>query len=332
MIRTRSRSRERNAAKVLAFAVFLLVAPGGDARRPAPPPSDAEDQESFRFSVNVDLVLLHATVRDRTGHFVSDLRERDFQVYEDGVRQRIRLFKREDTPVTVGLVVDHSGSMGPKMGDVIAAARTFVLSSNPQDEMFIVNFNEKVSLGLPGAIPFTNDVDELERAISKTPADGQTSLYDAVAEALNRLQGGSREKKVLIVISDGGDNTSVRTLSQVLKMAGQSSALIYTVGTFDADDEDSNPDVLKRLARTTGGEAFFPEHHEAVIEICGLIAQDIRNQYVIGYVSTNSVRNGAYRAMRVVAKAPDHGKLSVRTRAGYIAGGESQPAGVKVAK
>jgi len=312
--------------KGLTCAVLLLLAPGSGAQPPIPPPVETEDQESVRFSVNVDLVLLHATVRDRQGLFVSDLREQDFEVYEDGVRQRIRLFKREDTPVTVGLVIDHSGSMRPKLNDVIAAAWTFARASNPDDEMFIVNFNEYVTLGLPIDKPFTNDPNELQRAISRTPADGQTALYDAIGVALNRLQRGRREKKVLIVISDGGDNASKRTMDQVLKMAGQSSAIIYTIGTFDAEDEDANPRVLRRLARTTGGEAFFPEHHQAVVELCGRIAHDIRNQYIIGYVSTNPSRNGTYRAMRVVAKAPGHGRLSVRTRAGYIAGGDSPPA------
>ena len=326
MVRTRARSQLGNVAKAFAFAVFLLMTPGGGAQRREQPPSSAADSEALRFFVNIDLVLLHATVRDREGLFVSGLREQDFQVYEDGVRQRIRLFKREDTPVTVGLVIDHSGSMSPKLNDVITAARTFAQASNPDDEMFIVNFNEFVTLGLPVSTPFTNDPNELERAISKTPADGQTALYDAIGEALSSLQRGRREKKVLIVLSDGGDNASVRTMDQVLKMAGQSSAIIYTIGTFDAEDEDANPRVLKRLARSTGGEAFFPEHHQAVVEICERIANDIRNQYILGYVSTNPSRNGTYRAMRVVAKAPRHGKLSVRTRAGYIAGGDSAPA------
>ncbi len=149
--------------------------------------------------MNVDLVVLHPTVTDRKGRFISDLRQQDLEVYEDGVRQSIRLFRHEDIPVTVGLVVDHSGSMQRKLADVIAAARTFVQSSNPEDQMFVVNFNENVTLGLPGAIPFTNSSDELERAISKTPTTGQTALYDASAVALERLQAGSRDKKALIV-------------------------------------------------------------------------------------------------------------------------------------
>lgn len=319
MIRTPWNDR---ALRGIACAILLLLAPGSGAQPPIPPPAETTDQESVRFSVSIELVLLHATVRDRDGRFVNDLRERDFAVYEDRVPQRIRLFEREDVPVTVGLLIDHSGSMRPKMNDVITAARTFALSSNPEDEMFIINFNETVAIGLPDSIPFTNDPAELERAISRTSAEGQTSLYDAIAEALMRLQEGTREKKVLIVISDGGDNTSTRSLDQVLKAAGQSSAIIYTVGVFDSDDEDRNPAVLKRLARTTGGEAYFPTQLEAVVDVCGRIAQDIRNQYILGYVSTNSARDGANRAIRVDAGASGRGKLHVRTRSGYIAGSD----------
>ena len=203
-------------------------------------------------------MVLHATVTDRQGGFVSDLGEQDFEVYENGVPQRIRLFKNEDIPVTVGLVVDHSTTMRPKLAEVTAAARTFVRSSNREDEMFVVNFNEIVSLGLPRTIRFTDSTAELENAIATAPAGGQTALYDAIAKALEELQAGSRDKKVLIVVSDGGDNASARSLAQVMKLAEQSSAVIYTVGVFDEDDPDRNPGVLKRLAQATGGEAFLP--------------------------------------------------------------------------
>ncbi len=323
MIRTRSPGREPGVAKALALPVLLLIALGGDAEPQVSPAIDRQDPGSYRISVNVDLVVLHATVRDRKGRFVSDLREEHFEVYEDGVRQSIRFFRHEDIPVTVGLVVDHSGSMRRKLTDVIAAARTFVRSSNPEDEMFVVNFNENVSLGLPDAIRFTNRSDELERAISKTPATGQTALYDAVGEALERLRAGSRDKKVLIVISDGGDNKSARSLAEVLKMAQQSSALVYTIGIFDEEDPDRNPGVLNRLAQATGGEAFFPGQLNAVVAICERIARDIRHQYTIGYVSTNAAQNGAYRAIRMVAGAAGTGKLFVRARTGYFAGGEN---------
>jgi VWFA-related protein len=317
------RRAEYGVAKAVAFPVLLLFVLAGYAGHQAPLASQDRGSESLHISVDVALVVLYASVTDRQGGFASNLVERDFEVYEDGVRQRIRLFRYEDTPVTVGLVVDHSGSMGPKIAEVILAARSFVKSSNREDQMFVVNFNEHVKLGLPEAVPFTAESADLERAIGRPPATGMTALYDAIAKALEQLHLGNRDKKVLIVVSDGGDNASKRyNLSQIVKMADQSSAIIYTVGVFDKDDPDQNPRVLSRLARATGGEAFLPERISEIVAVCERIARDIRHQYTIGYVPTNLARDGAYRAIRVVARAKGHGKLSVRTRTGYRAGGE----------
>jgi VWFA-related protein len=271
----------------------------------------------FQISVDFNLVVLPATVHDRKGGFASDLQQENFEVFEDGVKQAIRLFRHEDIPVTVGLVVDHSGSMHPKIADVLLGARMLVQLSNPEDEIFVVNFNERVNLGLPSARPFTDRVGELQEAIMKDPIAGQTALYDAVGAALDRLQTGDREKKVLIVISDGGDNASRSTLAQVLKKAEASSAVIYTIGIFDRDDPDQNVPVLRRLAKESGGEAFFPEKFEETIGICKEIASDIRHQYTLGYVSTSN-RTGGHRSVRVVAKAPGR-DLTVRTRTGYLA-------------
>jgi Ca-activated chloride channel homolog len=271
-----------------------------------------------QISVNVDLVVLQATVRDRGGRIVPDLREQDFEVYEDRVRQTIQLFRHEDIPVTVGLVVDHSGSMLPKLTEVIQAARTFARSSNPEDRMFVVNFNEKVTLGLPGGMDFTNSADELQRAIAGTRPMGRTALYDAADTGLEHLQAGGPEKKVLIVVSDGGDNASVLHLPAVLKKFEQSNAVIYAIGIFDEEDPDQNPDVLRRLARSTGGEAFFPERLGDVVPICERIAHEIRSQYTIGYVSASKTPPGALRTIRMVAHAAGKGTLSVRTRTGYI--------------
>jgi VWFA-related protein len=301
----------------LYIAPLLLIA----LAVTADPQSEGPAAQNFRISVNVDLVVLQAAVRDHGGRFVSDLSEPDFDVYEDGVRQSIKLFRHEDVPVTVGLVIDHSGSMFPKLKDVVEAARTFTRSSNPEDQMFVVNFNEYVTLGLPAAMRFTSRADELERAISSKPAIGKTALYDAVATALERLQTGGPERKVLIVISDGGDNASKRGLPEVLKMAAMSSAVVYAVGIFDDEDEDKNPAVLRRLARETGGEAWFPAQFNEVVEICERIAHDIRNQYTIGYVSSSSAPSGASRAIRMTAHATGKGKLSVRTRSSYISPG-----------
>ena len=317
--------RERCVAIVLALAMFLLIRPLGGAHPQVSPASEGQEPGSYRISVNVHLVVLNATVRSRKGHFVSDLREQDFEVYEDGVRQSIRLFRHEDIPVTVGLVIDHSGSMRTKLPEVIAAARTFVQTSNPEDRLFVVNFNEKVSLGLSGGMSFTNSSEELEHAISRSPTVGMTALYDAVDKALERLQAGSLDKRALIVISDGGDNASKRSLDQLLKMAEESSALIYAIGIFDEGDTDAHPRVLNRLARVTGGEAFFPAHLTEIVAVCERIARDIRHQYTIGYVSSNAVKPGAYRSIRVVAHSAADGKLAVRARSGYIAGGETSP-------
>jgi len=321
MRREQSGPGEHSVAKAIALPVLLLTVLVCSAGGQAPLAKQARDADSFRLSVDVALVVLHATVTDRQGGLVHSLGEQNFEVYEDGVRQRITLFKNEDIPVTVGLVVDHSSTMRRKLVEVSAAARTFVRSSNPEDEMFVVNFNERVSLGLPASMRFTNSPAELERAITSAPAGGETALYDAIARGLEELRVGNRDRKVLIVASDGGDNASARSLTQVMKLAGQSSAAIYTVGIFDEEDPDRNPGVLKRLAATTGGEAYLPKELREVTAICERIARDIRHQYTIGYVPSNPARDGTYRAIRVLARGKEHDRLSVRTRTGYFTGG-----------
>lgn len=322
MRRWQSGAGEGGIARVIALPILLLSALAGNAGNQAPPAGQERDSGPLRISVDVALVVLHATVTDRQAGFVSDLGQEDFTVYENGLPQRIGLFKNEDIPVTVGLVVDHSTTMKPKLEEVSAAARTFVRSSNREDEMFVVNFNEIVSLGLPSTIRFTDSTAELYDAIANAPAGGQTALYDAIARALGELQAGSRDKKVLIVVSDGGDNASAWTLAQVMNLAGESSAVIYTIGLFDKDDPDRNPGVLERLAKATGGEAFLPDKLSEVVAICKRIAGDIRHQYTIGYVPINRNRDGTYRSIRVLVQAKGHGRMSVRTRTGYIAGDE----------
>jgi len=307
-------------ALVLLVLLFTLSAAAQVA-----PPSNSRDQEDFRISVDVDLVVLQATVRDRAGHTVMELHRDDFTVFEDGKPQPIRLFRHEDTPVTVGLVIDHSGSMREKLADVTAGARAFVHSSNPNDQMFVVNFSELVSLGLPIGMRFSDNAEQLGGAIWGAPAIGTTALYDAIIEALKRLQESTHDKKVLIVVSDGGDNASKASLDRVLKLTEQSNAIIYTIGIFEPDDPDKNPGVLRRLAKESGGEAFFPTQLRETVEICERIARDIRDQYTIGYSSTNGKRDGVYHKVRLAAREIDNGKLFVRTRAGYSTGKELQP-------
>ena len=282
------------------------------------------EQAPYRLSVDVNLVVLNATVQDRKGQSVGGLQEGNFEVYEDGVRQSIRLFRHEDLPVTVGLVVDHSGSMRRKIPLVIAAARSLVAASNPGDQVFVVNFNEHVTLGLPAATAFTSSVDELDAAILRTRATGMTALYDAVVEAEQRVQSGGHDKKVLIVISDGADNASKNQLADALRQVERSSAVVYTIGIFDGDDPDGNPGVLLQLARVTGGECFLPGKYDSLVANCQRIARDIRQQYTIGYAPSGAARPGVYRTIRVVARAPGSGKLVVRARDGYIAGEAAQ--------
>jgi Ca-activated chloride channel family protein len=302
---------------VAALLVLISLSSWTRAQAPAPLPGRAGDKYSIK--VNVDVVVLRATAQDRKNILVSGLKQEDFQVYEDGVLQPIKYFSHEDVPVTVGLVVDNSGSMKPKRHDVIAAALAFARSSNPQDQMFVVNFNEKVSFGLPGNTAFTDQAAELQVALSRVAADGETALYDAVAVALEHLKKGDRDKKVLIVVSDGGDNASKHKLTEIMPLVGQSNAIIYTIGIFDDQDADRNPAVLKRLAKETGGEAFLPESLKDVTPVCERIARDIRNQYTISYVPTNRKRDGKHRVIQVKANVAARGRLLVRTRTGYFA-------------
>jgi VWFA-related protein len=300
---------------MIAF-VGLIVAPFVSGAQGSQP-SQAGSDDAYTVNVNVNLVILSATVLDRHNALVSGLSKGDFQVYEDRVPQQIKDFSHDDIPVTAGILVDNSGSMGPRRGDVIAAAMAFARASNPQDQMFVVKFNDHVAFGLPADMPFTGRPDQLQKALYGIMAIGQTSLYDGIAAGLDHLKQGSRDKKVLILISDGGDDASKHTLAQVLSMARQSTAIIYAIGIFDEQDDDKNPAVLRRLAKETGGEAFFPESSKDTQSICEEIARDIRSQYTLTYVPVKTSQDGRYRAIEVRASAPGRGRLSVRTRTGY---------------
>ena len=254
--------------------------------------------DAYTFQVSVNRVILNATVVDGHNVLVSGLSEGNFQVYEDGVLQQIKNFSHEDIPVTVGILIDNSGSMAPKRNDVIAAALAFARASNPQDQMFVVNFNDHVTFGLPANIPFTDRQEQLQQALSGIAAIGQTSLYDGIAAGLDHLKQGGRARKVLILISDGGDNVSKDTLTQVIDMARHSSAIVYAIGIFDEQDGDQNPAVLRRLAKETGGEAFFPESSGEITSICEEIARDIRNQYTLTYVPANPSQDGEISSRR----------------------------------
>jgi len=283
---------------------------------PAPPAPPAAPT----IAVNADLVLLPVRVTDARGEFVSGLSAEDFRVYEDGRRQRITLFQQEDTPVSVGLIVDHSRSMGPKLSNVSAAIIAFAQSSNPRDEMFVVDFNDSVSLDLPDGKPFTHDAAELARAISAVSARGRTALYDAVNEGLEHLQLAHEDKKALIIVSDGGDNASQHTYEEVLALARRSQTIIYSIGLLGDSEEEEDPKVLRRLCDDTGGIAFFPDASQPVRNVSDRIARDLREQYTLGFAPNEGPADNShtFRKIDVKISAPGRGKIRVQTRRGYL--------------
>jgi VWFA-related protein len=293
-------------ASIFAFSPYL-----GNERL------QADREAQAKIAVSANLVLLPVRVTDKRGTFVAGLKLQDFQVYEDRQLQELTVFEEGDTPVTVGLVVDHSRSMGPKLRDVIAAVSSFAHSSNPQDEMFVVDFNDDVLIELMKGKAFSNDPKELEEALSAVKARGRTALYDAVSEGLHHLQYGHLGKKALVIISDGGDNASHLKYSQVLAQARQSQTLIYAIALVGAEDKEENPKLLRRLCKDTGGIAYFPKEGESVAQVSMAIARDLREQYTLGYKPQNLQRVDAFRKIEVKVTAQGHGGLRVRTREGY---------------
>jgi len=276
----------------------------------------AEGSSDFTIRTTSRLVLLDVSVKDAAGGFVSGLSKDSFKVYENGKLQEVTQFANADIPVTVGIAVDESGSMRSKRPEVVTAALVFNQASNPMDEMFIVNFNEKPRRGLPDDVLFSDDVQQLRLALYQGTPEGRTALYDAIEMSLNQLEFGRRDKKTLVIISDGGDNHSKHTLEDVTRDVLSSVATIYTIGIYDEDDPESNEGVLKKLALVSGGAFYHPTKLEEIIPICRQIAKDIRTRYTIGYVP--SAEGKAQRHIKVVASSSDHPKLVVRSRTGYV--------------
>ena len=270
-------------------------------------------------------MVLHVTVADDHGQFVFDLKEGNFRVFEQSVEQKISVFSRDDIPVTMGLVIDNSGSMREKRAQVNAAAMTFVRTSNPQDEAFVVNFNDEYYLDTDG--DFTNDQSNLNEALSRIDTRGSTALYDAVIGSLAHLKKGHKDKRVLLLITDGDDDASQKTFEDTIKAAEESNAEIYTIGVFSEDDMKNDrrmvrhsKKVLTDLATATGGQAYFPDSLDQVTPICEQVAKEIRNQYTLGYYPTNEALDGTFRPVLVKVIPPNgRGKVLVRTRTGYFA-------------
>jgi Ca-activated chloride channel homolog len=282
-----------------------------------------DDAGVFVFRKDVDEVMLHASVIDDRQHIVTTLDRGAFSVFEDGKPQAIISFHQEDVPVSMGILIDNSGSMREKRSKVNAAALNLVRASNPKDEVFVVNFNDEYYLDQD----FTNDLLKLKEALEKIAASGGTSLFDAVVASADHLKLHARlEKKILFVVTDGEDTASTETLEQAVKhLQEENGPSVYAIGILGDEEHPKRArKALEIIAQHTGGIAYFPKTLDEVDEISKSVAHDIRNQYAIGYKPTNPRGNGGFRQIRVEAKAKGHGKMMVRTKSGYYAG--TQPA------
>ena len=306
-----------NARRLAVTAALAVCLPAFVHIPRVVPHISAHQEPSFRSS-STELVVLPVVVTDKRGQFIADLDKERFAVFDNGRRVNVDFFSGEDAPVVVGLVIDASSSMGPKLGEVVAAALRFASSSNPNDELFAIRFNDDVQdVVADRRFLRASDREALERALTSLRAQGRTALYDALLAALDHVDESSRERKILIAISDGGDNASQETRDRVLARARASNVTIYTIGLFDDVDPDKNPGVLKELARTTGGERFLPRSGGPLVQVCERIAREIRSGYTIGYAPPD--RDGYYHRVRVVVDAGDR-RVQVRTRPGYFAG------------
>jgi VWFA-related protein len=278
----------------------------------------AEHDDVYIFRKEVDEVTLHATVVDDHFRLITNLIKDDFNVFEDGKAQKITSFRNEDIPVALGIVIDNSGSMREKRPQVNAAALNLVRSSNPQDKVFIVNFNEEYFLDQD----YTGSIPKLKDALERIESRGGTALYDAVVASADHLKkSGELEKKVLLVVTDGEDNASRESLEQALRsLQEQNGPTIYTIGLLSEEHGKRARRALREMAEDTGGVAFFPNNLSEVEAITQQIAHDIRNQYTIGYKPTTPQSAGGYRTVKVEAQAKGYKKLQVRTRSGYYAG------------
>ncbi|MDQ6664890.1 MAG: VWA domain-containing protein [Acidobacteriota bacterium] len=302
-----------SACATAILAVIFLFAPWASK-------GQQKSDEDARFSTDARLVILPVTVQDKNGHLVTTLPQSSFQVYENGVLQPIKTFKREDVPVSLGLIIDNSGSMRDKRQKVESASLALVKDSNPEDEVFIVNFNDEAFLDQD----FTNNIKEMEQGLTKIDSRGGTAMRDAIRMSIDHLkEKGKKDKKVLLVVTDGNDNASIVSLENLVRASQQSEVILYAIGLL-SDEERREANRAKRaltaLTDATGGQVYFPKEVSEVDRIAHQVARDIRNQYTIGYSPLNAALDGSYRTVKVIATGPN--KLTVRTRSGYYATGD----------
>jgi len=288
---------------------------------------EGQQDKSFKFGVEVDLVVLPTTVVDKEGNFISGLKQEDFAVFENKIQQPVSYFGQFDMPITIGLAMDVSGSMRSKLPLVNQAAIQFLKLSNPKDETFLISFNHEVNL----VEDFTDDLDTIREALDNMTVTGGTALYDAILLATQKAQKGSRQKHALLIVSDGEDRDSYYRLEEVLRIIQESNVQAYVIGFLTPEPEDGLFDVftknpqekaksaLTKIAQETGAKAVFPKDVSQLPGIMQSIAHELRNQYHIGYIPTNSALDGSWRPVNISLSSPAHKNYRVRTRSGYYA-------------
>lgn len=327
----RRRSSQMWKWTALAGAGSLLLAAVSFGQAPSPAKPEVPDSGETIFSSETRLVPLNVSVTDKAGHLVTNLPQSAFTVLENGVPQEIRLFRREDVPVSLGLIIDNSGSMRDKRQSVESAALTLVRESNKMDESFVVNFNDEAYLDAPtDGAGFTSDIKVLEQGLTKIDARGGTAMRNALRMSIDHMKGkAKRDKKVLLVVTDGNDNASEFPLPALVQLAQQNDVLIYAIGLLSEEEKKQARQArraLDLLVESTGGQAFYPKDVTEVEKIAREVAHDLRNQYTIAYTPANQSLDGSFRTIRVQVKTP--GNLVARTRQGYYAiqkGGSAPP-------
>lgn len=300
----------------LAALALIVLAIGLWAQQPAAPPAEPPSEGELTFSTGTRLVVLYCGVFDRRGRMVTDLERSAFKVFENNVEQSVRIFRQEDVPLSLGIIIDNSGSMRGKRASVESASVRLVKSSRRADEVFVVNFNDEAYLD----VPFTSDIAKLEEGVARIDSRGGTALRDALSMTLDHLTAeGKRDKKVILLVSDGADTASVSaTAEKLIEKTQKSGVLVYSIGLL-ADEDRREARRAKRfldmITKASGGAAYYPDSVSEVESIADQVANDIRNQYVIAYSPANQALDGTYRQIKVTAGS----RFTVRTRTGYYA-------------
>lgn len=280
-------------------------------------------EETYKLNVNVDLTEVHVNVTDEKDRPVGNLKKENFRIFEDRTEQKITLFKHEDLPLSLGLVIDNSRSMEPRKQRMDEATLSFVRKSNPDDETFIIHFDDTARLDRD----FTDSIPLLEKTLASVRPYGQTAIYDALILGLDHMETAKRTKRAILLFTDGVDNSSKHSLSEAIDATKRAHVAVYTVGLLSASGGQKAEDSLIRIAEASGGRAYFPANVEEARADMERVARDLREQYTLGYLPTNPARNGTWRSIRIEIVPPPGlpatAKLNANYRHGYYGPGDS---------